>query len=165
MRCDRLTLGDFRAAGSIFASRSAPRRARFHTRPPAGTSAAKSRSARPAACPCASPIVESRNAPLPASRNALDRHLTVYAFRSLTDHASAHLCPDTLHTAASHARLFHHPAPQIRSRSSTTNRKNPRALLDLHDSLNHRLTHRLKLLHATTRKPKPTRPYHLHTAT
>lgn len=109
MRCDRLTLGDFRAAGSIFASRSAPRRARFHTRPPAGTSAAKSRSARQAACPCASPIVESRNAPLPASRNALDRHLTVYAFRSLTDHASAHLCPDTLHTAASHARLFHHP--------------------------------------------------------
>lgn len=84
MRCDRLTLVIFRAIGSIFASRSAPRRARFHPRPPAGTSAAKSRSARPCCLLCASNRGISKH-PRTASRNALDRPLTVYAFRSLTD--------------------------------------------------------------------------------
>lgn len=117
MRCDHLTPVIFRASGSKFASWSAPRRARFHARPPAGTSAAKTRSARPAACPCAS-IVESRNAPAPASRNALDRHLTVYTLPLAHRTApAAHLCPDRS-TRARLTRSALPPPPHHKSASA-----------------------------------------------
>lgn len=84
MRCDRLTAVIFRASGSKFASRSA-RLAREipHTTASRHRAANHAKRAASAACSCAS-IVESRNT-LTASRNALDRPLTVYAFRSLTD--------------------------------------------------------------------------------
>ena len=80
MRCDRLTLVIFRAIGSIFASRSAPRRARFHPRPPAGTSAAKSRSARPCCLLCASNRGISKHPPYSLQNRLIQ---TLHRFRLL----------------------------------------------------------------------------------
>lgn len=60
MRCDRLTFVIFRAAGSIFASRSALLRARFHHETASRHRAANhAKRAASAACSCAS-IVEPR---------------------------------------------------------------------------------------------------------
>lgn len=117
MRCDRLTLAIFRAAGSIFASRSAPQRARIHMRPPAGTTP-RNREARGLAACSARRIVESRNTPRTASRNALDRHLTVYRFPLAHRTApAAHLCPDRS-TRARLTRSALPPPPHHKSASA-----------------------------------------------
>lgn len=103
-------------------------------RPPAGTSAAKTRSARPCCLLCASDRGISKR---PHSRQKRPKQTSDRlppSARSQTAPA-AHLCPDTLHTAhASPALDSSTTTPQISSRSSTT------------------------------RKPKPSRPSRLHTA-
>lgn len=129
MRCDRLTPVIFRAAGSIFASRSALRRARFHTRPPAGTSAAKSRSARPAACPRVA-IVESRNARYSLQILPIQIPSPLPLLATLS-------APDTLHSATNPpARNLDHHRTKSRLHDLTTNQRP----LDLHTHRNHRIT-------------------------
>ena len=111
MRCDHLTPVIFRASGSKFASWSAPRRARFHTRPPAGTSAAK----RAACCLPARRDRGISKHPLQPPESPHTAASPLPPCRSLTDRASAHLCPDTLHNA--HASPLYSSittAPQIR---------------------------------------------------
>lgn len=94
-------------------------------RPPAGTSAAKTRSARPCCLLCASDRGISKR---PHSRQKRPKQTSDRlppSARSQTAPA-AHLCPDTLHTAhASPALDSSTTTPQISSRSSTTNRKIP----------------------------------------
>lgn len=130
MRCDRLTPIIFRASGSKFASWSAPRRARFHTRPPAGTSAAKTRSVRPAAC-SARRSWNLETAPVQPPESPHTEASPLPPCRSLTDRASAHLCLDTLHIATvSPALLFHHhratnPPPQLHHRPKTPTLSRP----------------------------------------
>lgn len=140
----------FRPQGKFFATKcarmSARMCARIHMRPPAGTSAAKSRSARPAACSSAS-IVESRPVPLSRLNVPPEPGMTVPdkpRFLSLSQPLTRSTAPqihplETLTTTA----------PQIRSRSFTTSRHTP-DLLDLHTHRNHEINHRLKLFFATT---------------
>ena len=131
MRCDRLTFAIFRAAGSIFASRSAPRRARFHT-PTASRHERRENAKRAALLPALR--VDRGISKRPHSRQKRPKQTSDRlppSARSQTAPA-AHLCPDTLHTAhASPALDSSTTTPQISSRSSTTNRKSPRSL-DLH---------------------------------
>lgn len=141
MRCDRLASVIFRAEGSKFASRSALLRASFHTRPPAGTSAAKTRSARPAACSCAS-IVEARNA-----RYSLQNRPTQPP--SLLPLLAAPQRHESTSSKLNPPRTMNQPL-QPRHRPKTPNR------LDLPRSPRHKITHRLKLISATTE------PLHLH---
>lgn len=142
MRCDRLASVIFRAAGSIFASRSALRRARFHTRPPAGTEPRIKRSARPAACSCAS-IVEARKPPLQPPESP-------HTDASPLPPSAALSAPGTLHSATNPpARKSPTDAPQIRSRSSTTDQKLTTAQT-FRTRSSSALVHRLKLFSETT---------------
>lgn len=149
MRCDHLTPVIFRASGSKFASWSAPRRARLHARPPAGTEPRKTRSARPAACSSAS-IAESRNT-LYSLQNYPHSRLHRFRLAALSQTATAsNQRPDTLHSTTNPlARILDHHCTINQPLQPHHRPKTPRPLKPSH-SLSHRLTHRLKLLFSTT---------------
>lgn len=152
MRCDRLASVIFRAAGSIFASRSA-RLAREIPRPTAKASEPrKTRSARPAALPA------RRSWNLERPRHCLQNRptQTPHRFRLLP----ALSAPDTLHKAPKSHPLdhFHHCAtnqpPRPHPRPKTPDR------LDLHTHHNHRITIVLSsssrpLANPLTNRPRP----------
>ena len=132
MRCDRLASVIFRAAGSIFASRSA-RLAREIPRPTAKASEPrKTRSARPAA------LAARRSWNLERPRHCLQNRptQTPHRFRFLPLSQTS----DTLHKAPKSHPLdhFHHCAtnqpPRPHPRPKTPDR------LDLHTHRNHRIT-------------------------
>lgn len=149
MRCDHLTPVIFRASGSKFASWSAPRRARFHARPQAGTEPRKTRSARPAACSSAS-IAESRNT-LYSLQNYPHSRLHRFRLAALSQTATAsNQRPDTLHSTTNPlARILDHHCTINQPLQPHHRPKTPRPPRPSH-SLSHRLTHRLKLLFSTT---------------
>ena len=114
----------------------------------------KKRSARPL-LPASASIVESRRTCRTREGNPLARLNVPSANAGMTTPASR-ASRRSLRPLTRSIALRIHPletltttAPQIRSRSSTTDQK-PRALPDLRTHRNHKITHRLKLLHATT---------------
>ena len=121
----------FAPAAQNFASWSALLRARFHTRPPAGTSAAKSRSVRPAACSARRSW--NLETPATASRIAPHSRLTASHLAALSQTALALICALTRSTTRTPHRSTLPSPPRHKSarRSSTTDQK-PYALLDLH---------------------------------
>lgn len=114
MRCDHLTPVIFRASGSKFRVMV---RASAREIPHATASRHQRRkiAKRAACCLLCASIVESRNARYSLQNRPTQPPHRFPPCRSLTDRASAHLCPDTLHNA--HASPLYSSittAPQIR---------------------------------------------------
>lgn len=149
MRCDRLTAVIFRASGSKFASRSAPRRARFHHETASRHRAANhAKRAASAACSCAS-IVESRNTRY-SLQNRLDRPLTVSRLLPLSQPRTRFTAP-RIHPLETHPPRTMNQPLQPHHKLKPPTRPRPSCIPQ---PQNH---HRLKLFFSTTRKPKPSR--------
>lgn len=143
--------------GKFFAKKSGPESARMcariHMRPPRHQS--RERSEARGLLPASASIVESRRTCRTREGNPLARLNVPSANAGMTTPASR-ASRRSLRPLTRSIALRIHPletltttAPQIRSRSSTTDQK-PRALPDLRTHRNPRFPHRLKLLHATT---------------
>ena len=149
MRCDHLTPVIFRASGSKFRVMV---RASAREIPHATASRHQRRkiAKRAACCLLCASIVESRNARYSLQNRPTQPPHRFPPCRSLTDRASAHLCPDTPHNATNPpARNSPTDAPQIRSRSSTTDQKLTTAQT-FRTRSSSALVHRLKLFSETT---------------
>lgn len=158
MRCDGWEPAFFRPSGEIFREKIRSRVRTNVRENPHETAKApeprKKRSARPL-LPASASIVESRRTCRTREGNPLARLNVPSANAGMTTPASR-ASRRSLRPLTRSIALRIHPletltttAPQIRSRSSTTDQK-PRALPDLRTHRNPRFPHRLKLLHATT---------------